>query len=173
MKTGHWKRSGSLNPLVLLLGPAGRKLQMTLQHIRIPGLLGPIHQVHPFLAWFLDGKLIKGIFRSFNQRIYYTSWQIACTFMTIGHCDTRHEFVLAVGLETVTNKSLIFCQLGFKVQRIPPVKRYFKISRSIISPNQQGEKHLPFSGAGLVSVALVWAAVLWNLTHPKLTGLIR
>jgi hypothetical protein len=55
------------------------------------------------------------------------------TFMSVGHCDARHELFLAVGLETVPHHYLIFSQLRFQVQGITPVKRNWKTSAPKVS----------------------------------------
>lgn len=44
------------------------------------------------------------------------------TFMSVGHEDAGHEFLLAVVTEGVPDHDLLLCQLTLEVQRVPPVE---------------------------------------------------
>lgn len=44
------------------------------------------------------------------------------TFVSVGHEDAGHEFLLAVVTEGVPDHDLLLCQLTLKVQGVPPVE---------------------------------------------------
>lgn len=49
---------------------------------------------------------------------------VLVTFVSVGHEDTGHEFLLAVVTEGVADHGLLLCQLTLKVQGILPVERH-------------------------------------------------
>lgn len=48
------------------------------------------------------------------------------TFVSVGHQDAWHEFLLTVGAEGVSDHDLFLCQQTLQVQGIPPVKLDFR-----------------------------------------------
>lgn len=55
--------------------------------------------------------------------MYY--YYLLCTFLTfvsVGHEDARHEFLLAVVTEGVPDHDLLLRQLTLEVQSVPPVE---------------------------------------------------
>lgn len=44
------------------------------------------------------------------------------TFMSVGHEDAGHEFLLAVVTEGVADHDLLLCQLTLEVQSVLPVE---------------------------------------------------
>lgn len=56
------------------------------------------------------------------QRVLLSRMCASLTFMSVGHEDAGHEFLLAVVTEGVPDHDLLLCQLTLKVQSVPPVE---------------------------------------------------
>lgn len=68
--------------------------------------------------------LIKNLF-SKNTKMSFRSRMMKnepVTFISVCHKDARHEFLLAVGPEGVSDHDLILCQLALQFQGIKPVE---------------------------------------------------
>lgn len=48
------------------------------------------------------------------------------TFISVGHQDAWHEFLLTVGAEGVSDHDLLLRQQTLQVEGIAPVKLYFR-----------------------------------------------
>lgn len=48
------------------------------------------------------------------------------TFISVGQQDSRHEFLLAVGVKGVSNHDLLLRQETLQLQSITPVKLHFR-----------------------------------------------
>lgn len=69
---------------------------------------------------------MENYFRSPTVNYKLTMWyEYTHTFISVGHQDARHEFLLAVGAKAVSNHDLLLRQETFQIQSITPVKLRF------------------------------------------------
>ena len=122
------------------------------------------HLTHNFLVENLND----------NWRLALSGKSRSSTFISVGVHHSGHEFFLAVSPEAVTDETLIFCQLGFEIQGIPPVKHSYRNSslNTLLSRKVEWGGYLPFSTLAAAGEAEGWARVLWNLTEER-AGLKR